>query len=52
MDGLEWVVVKASQGVYPKGYRHSGRSNSYLYISGCLSKGLANNSGYRLARRS
>jgi hypothetical protein len=45
-------VVKASQGVYPKGYKHSSRSNSYLYISRRLGKGLANNSGYRLAKRS
>jgi hypothetical protein len=45
-------VVKVSQGVCPKGYRHSSRSNSYLYISKCLSKGLANNSGYGLAKRS
>jgi hypothetical protein len=45
-------VVKASQGVYFKGHRHNGRSNSYLYISGRLSKGLANNSDYRLVKRS
>jgi hypothetical protein len=45
-------VVKASQGVCPKGHRYNGRSNSYLYISGRLNKGLANNSGYRLAGRS
>jgi hypothetical protein len=45
-------VVKASQGVCPKGHGHSSRSNNYLYISERLGKGLANNSGYRLARRS
>jgi hypothetical protein len=45
-------VVKASQGVCPKGHGHSGRSDSYLCISRRLGKGLANNSGYRLARRS
>ena len=45
-------MVKASQGVCPKGHGYSGRSNSYLCISGRLSKGLANNSGYGLARRS
>jgi hypothetical protein len=45
-------VVKASQGVCLKGHKYSGRSNNYLYISKRLSKGLANNSGYRLARRS
>jgi hypothetical protein len=45
-------VVKASQGVCPKGHRYSGRSNSYLYISKCLSKGSANNSSYGLAKRS
>jgi hypothetical protein len=45
-------MVKASQGVYPKGHRHNNRSNSYLYISGRLSKGLANNSGYGLVKRS
>jgi hypothetical protein len=45
-------VVEASQGVCPKGHRHSSRSNSYLYISKRLSKGSANNSGHRLAGRS
>jgi hypothetical protein len=45
-------VVKASLGVCSKGHRYSGRFDSYLYIGGRLSKGLANNSGYRLARRS
>jgi hypothetical protein len=45
-------VVKVSQGVYLKGHRHNSRFNSYLYISRYLSEGLANNSGYRLARRS
>jgi hypothetical protein len=45
-------VVKASQGVCPKGHRYSNKSNSYLYISKRLSKGLANNSGYRLVKRS
>jgi hypothetical protein len=45
-------VVKASQGVYLKGHRHSSRSNSYLYINRRLSKGSANNSGYGLAKRS
>jgi hypothetical protein len=45
-------VVKASQGVCLKGHRHSSRSNSYLYISERLGKGLANNSGYELAKRS
>jgi hypothetical protein len=45
-------VVEASQGVCLKGHRHSSRSNSYLYISRHLSKGSANNSGYRLAKRS
>jgi hypothetical protein len=45
-------VVKASQGVYSKGHGHSGRSNSYLYISRHLSKGLVNNNSYRLAERS
>jgi hypothetical protein len=45
-------VVKVSQGVYSKGHRHNSRSNSYLYISRRLSKGLANNSGHRLAKRS
>jgi hypothetical protein len=45
-------MVKVSQGVCLKGHRHSSRSNSYLYISKRLSKGSANNSGYRLAGRS
>ena len=45
-------MIKASQGVCPKGHRHSNRSNSYLYINRRLSKGLANNSGYKLAKRS
>jgi hypothetical protein len=45
-------VVKVSQGVCSKRHRHSNRSNSYLYISGRLSKGLANNSSYRLVERS
>jgi hypothetical protein len=45
-------VVKVSQGVCPKGHRHSSRSNSYLYINGRLSKGSANNSSHRLAERS
>jgi hypothetical protein len=45
-------VVKASQGVCLKGHRHSNRSNSYLCIGRRLSKGLANNSSYRLAKRS
>jgi hypothetical protein len=45
-------VVKVSQGVCLKGRRHGGRSNNCLYINRRLSKGLANNSGLRLARRS
>jgi hypothetical protein len=45
-------VVKVSQGVYPKGHKHSNRFNSYLYISRRLSKGSANNSDYKLAKRS
>jgi hypothetical protein len=45
-------VVKVSQGVYSQGHGYSGRSDSYLYISGHLSKGSANNSDYRLAGRS
>jgi hypothetical protein len=45
-------VVKASQRVYLKGHRHSNRSNSCLYINKRLNKGLANNSSYRLVKRS
>jgi hypothetical protein len=45
-------VVKVSQGVYSKGYRHNSRFNSCLYINRYLNKGLTNNNSYRLIKRS
>ena len=45
-------MVKASQGVCPKGHRYNSKSNNYLYISERLNKGSANNNSYKLVKRS
>ena len=45
-------MVKANQGVYFKGHRHSNRFNNCLYINKRLNKGLANNNSYKLVKRS
>jgi hypothetical protein len=45
-------MVIISQRVYFKRHKYNNKFNSYLYINKCLNKGLANNSGYKLAKRS
>jgi hypothetical protein len=45
-------VIKVSQGVCLKGHRNNNRFNSCLYINKHFNKGLVNNSGYKLVKRS